>query len=461
MKRTLLSVLLMLLAAPALSSAYIPSYEASAPCVQISRTLQIGSRGSDVTSLQNYLVQSGYVGSWAITGYFGAATSAAVRNFQVMHGISAIGTVGPQTRSALSAGCSYAFTPYATTYEPYYPETPYTYTTPPTYAYTYPQQYQYPYYPQQPQYPVYPTAVQPSITSLSTMSGAVGTTVTIYGFGFQSTGNTVHFGRGVIANLRSIDGSTLTFTVPTQLTGYGSEVVTLGSYPVYVSTTYGSSNSTHFTVTGLTTQALPTIGNVSGPSTLNTHQSGTWYVTVGGVSQGTVMVEALWGDEQYYGAQYPSQQQVYLSGSQQQVSFTHSYANAGTYTITFKARNTTTGQAAQATYQVMVGGGSSTGTVVIDSIYPISGPAGTTLVIQGSGFLTSGNDVHFGIGGTRNVAAVNGNTIYYSVPHYLSTCDFTVGTCNAAAVLVQSGSYGVYVQNQNGTSATRTYTVTQ
>lgn len=454
MKRIFTLAVLVILSAPAVTAAYGTSYDVgNTPCVQLSRTLSIGSRGSDVTSLQQYLVQSGYIGSWALTGYYGAATAAAVRNFQVIHGIAATGSVGPQTRSALSAGCTYSFSPY-TNYS-YYQPTPYTYSTQPT-------PYVYPTYPYTTYQPPYTPVSAPRINSLSVLTGSVGTSVTVYGSGFQQEGNTVHFGRGIIANLRSFDGTSLTFTVPAQLTGYGSEVVTLGSYAVSVGTIYGTSNSVNFSVTGITNQFAPTIGNVSGPTTLGTNSTGTWYVTVGGVQQGSVVVEADWGDTYNYTYTQPAQQQVYLGSTQQQVSFTHAFSNPGTYTITFKVRNLTTGQIAQTTYLVVVGGTTGTsGSVVVDSIYPITGPAGTTLIIQGSGFLTTGNDVHFGIGGTRNVAAVNGNTIYYSVPHYISPCDFTVGICNSPATLVQSGSYGVYVQNQNGTSATRTYTVSQ
>jgi peptidoglycan hydrolase-like protein with peptidoglycan-binding domain len=46
------------------------------------RDLTVGSRGSDVTSLQSFLVAQNYPGggSWMITGYYGQATAAAVRN---------------------------------------------------------------------------------------------------------------------------------------------------------------------------------------------------------------------------------------------------------------------------------------------------------------------------------------------------------------------------------------------
>ncbi|MBP9669508.1 MAG: IPT/TIG domain-containing protein [Candidatus Pacebacteria bacterium] len=114
-----------------------------------------------------------------------------------------------------------------------------------------------------------------------------------------------------------------------------------------------------------------------------------------------------------------------------------------------------------ASVTVVVTGSTSGGTVTLSSIQPNAGSAGTTVVLTGSGFSTTGNDIHFGIGGTRNVAAINSSTIYYTVPHYVSPCDFTVGLCSAPAVLVQNGSYPLYVTNAQGTSQTFTFTVNQ
>lgn len=105
MKRIFTLAVLVILSAPAVTAAYGTSYDVgNTPCVQLSRTLSIGSRGSDVTSLQQYLVQSGYIGSWALTGYYGAATAAAVRNFQVIHGIAATGSVARRRAVHLALG---------------------------------------------------------------------------------------------------------------------------------------------------------------------------------------------------------------------------------------------------------------------------------------------------------------------------------------------------------------------
>jgi hypothetical protein len=63
--------------------------------------LTVGSRGADVTALQNA------VGVSPATGYFGAITKAAVIQYQIAKGITpAAGYVGAVTRAALNAGSS-------------------------------------------------------------------------------------------------------------------------------------------------------------------------------------------------------------------------------------------------------------------------------------------------------------------------------------------------------------------
>lgn len=61
-----------------------------------------GSSGEEVRQLQLKLTAGGYY-SGAITAYFGPATETAVKQFQTAHGISALGYVGPSTRTALNA----------------------------------------------------------------------------------------------------------------------------------------------------------------------------------------------------------------------------------------------------------------------------------------------------------------------------------------------------------------------
>lgn len=78
-------------------------WETSALEAQARRTLYWGSRGSDVSTLQQRLRSWGYYDG-PVTGYFGPETSSAVKFFQRRNGLRADGVVGPSTWSALGYG---------------------------------------------------------------------------------------------------------------------------------------------------------------------------------------------------------------------------------------------------------------------------------------------------------------------------------------------------------------------
>ncbi|MDD5068514.1 MAG: peptidoglycan-binding domain-containing protein, partial [Candidatus Pacebacteria bacterium] len=69
--------------------------------------LTVGSTGADVTALQNWLIENGFLSIPAATGYFGPLTQSAVAAYQTSVGITpAAGYVGPITRAKLNAGGS-------------------------------------------------------------------------------------------------------------------------------------------------------------------------------------------------------------------------------------------------------------------------------------------------------------------------------------------------------------------
>ena len=78
-------------------------------CPSLSRSLSIGSRGSDVAALQQFLSVQGYL-SVSATGYFGTLTKAAVGRWQAQNGITGsgggFGIFGPLSRSYLFKNCS-------------------------------------------------------------------------------------------------------------------------------------------------------------------------------------------------------------------------------------------------------------------------------------------------------------------------------------------------------------------
>lgn len=64
----------------------------------LTRQLQLGSRGADVSALQLFLAEDSTIyPQGLITGYFGTLTKAAVSKFQTLNGIPAVGRVGPAT----------------------------------------------------------------------------------------------------------------------------------------------------------------------------------------------------------------------------------------------------------------------------------------------------------------------------------------------------------------------------
>ncbi len=70
----------------------------------LTRQLQQGMSGSDVSSLQSFLAKDATIyPQGLVTGYFGTLTTSAVSNFQSRNGIATVGRVGPVTLAAINA----------------------------------------------------------------------------------------------------------------------------------------------------------------------------------------------------------------------------------------------------------------------------------------------------------------------------------------------------------------------
>ncbi len=80
-----------------------PSAPSTSSCT-FTRDLTLGSKGDDVTCLQNALISNGYAIAAGATGYFGAQTQAAVMAWQKAAGVSpAAGYFGPKSRAAFGS----------------------------------------------------------------------------------------------------------------------------------------------------------------------------------------------------------------------------------------------------------------------------------------------------------------------------------------------------------------------
>jgi len=95
MKKNTMALIIVLL----LASLYVKNASAE---TLISRSLQIGSRGKDVASLQKFLAADTLLyPSGLVTGYFGKDTQKAIKLLQSNNGLPPVGIVGPRTRELL------------------------------------------------------------------------------------------------------------------------------------------------------------------------------------------------------------------------------------------------------------------------------------------------------------------------------------------------------------------------
>ena len=89
----------MFLALLFVSSAALPMAHAA-----ITSSMGVGSSGSQVTQLQQFLATNSQIyPSGIVTGYYGPLTQAAVTQFQVAYGIDQVGQVGPITGAKMNS----------------------------------------------------------------------------------------------------------------------------------------------------------------------------------------------------------------------------------------------------------------------------------------------------------------------------------------------------------------------
>lgn len=96
----------------------------------------------------------------------------------------------------------------------------------------------------------------------------------------------------------------------------------------------------------------PTISGFSGPTTLSVNTAGTWTINASDPENGQLSYQIWWGDENVYA---PMMSGVAAAREFiQSTTFTHAYANAGTYIVTIIVRDNA-GQEAKTTSTVKVG----------------------------------------------------------------------------------------------------------
>lgn len=194
--------------------------------------------GGQVSALQSFLISNGYLRIAYPTGYFGAATTIAVAQYQRNNGLYPNGYADVPTRASIqSVSCGYVNNYYV---------------NPVNYC----DDNYYGYYNNC--YTDYDYQDQPQISRISPRSAEVGDTVTIYGSDFTKRENTVHFGNGGETGLSSSDGKKIKFTIPRYInpcdvneTSYcstNSQRVTDDRYPVFVSNDNGRTDVVYLEV---------------------------------------------------------------------------------------------------------------------------------------------------------------------------------------------------------------------
>lgn len=204
----------------------------------------------------------------------------------------------------------------------------------------------------------------------------------------------------------------------------------------------------------------PVISGVSGPTSLNTYQVGTWTVSVSSPLSGNLSYSVVWGDEVYPSATGSTQSPTNYN---QTATFNHTYTTAKLYWPTFYVRDTF-GNVTSSSISVSV---VNSTTPVIQYLQPTSGPINSMVTIVGTGFTQTGNRIVFGNLNTENnpvysVNSPNGTTLTFQVPqsNYMA-CWYSNPACMSAAMVTQPGNYQVSVINGNGvTSNQMTFTVT-
>ncbi|MBA3789352.1 peptidoglycan-binding protein [Patescibacteria group bacterium] len=306
------------------------------PLNQITQNLYFGSRDAytngEVSKLQTFLNQKGYF-SYPSIGIFGPLTLASVQRFQAANGVSSTGYVGPITRGVIQRMlCG----------NPVPPES------------------------------------SVNINSISPTSGAVGTTVSITGYGFTSD-NTVLFAGGAIRNVpvsssiaiacttdpncRGGIRQTLLFTVPSSigpncppgsLCPLYARLVTPGDYQISVQNTNGTSNAVTFTVTSgnpFPGQQPLTISGLDAPAHLSVGDTGSFTIHVSDIgASSNLHYSIVWGDE----LQTLSPASASFARTiQPSASVTHTYTRSGTFTPVFTVTNDA-GQSANISSTVVV-----------------------------------------------------------------------------------------------------------
>ena len=282
---------------------------------------EIGKRGDDVQGLQEFLNTEGYLSTTA-TGYFGPMTANAVARWQASQGVSAVGSMGPMSRERIRIWCGGGNTGCTKEYAPVCGSKPIVCITTPC------------------------NPIQQTYGNRCLMS-ADGATFAYEGACRDATrspsadpqckkwtdgkycGETCE---------RPSPGSTLIgCAIPMCLAPNAGTPPDRAPYCIEYFGNMGNKP--------------PVISGLSGPTTLTLNEQGTWKIDASDPENGNLSYSVTWGDEWLMmGAPRTSSADYSIV---QSTTFTHSYSNAGTYTVRVVVRDSA-GAEAQTSMTVTV-----------------------------------------------------------------------------------------------------------
>lgn len=271
-------------------------------------------------SLQEFLKGEGYLAVGA-TGYFGPATAQAVAKWQNSEGVSAIGNFGPLSRERIKIRCGGGVG-----------NTSGKFSTNPS------------------------TGMQPLTVDFT------------YQPGEESGQYYIDFGdgQGQVMDIHQIYCIRAPCISPSRAVHtYTTAGLYNASVSRYIACLYTNPRCmmaqpaplAYATVTvrgGTSNNLPPSISSFSGPTTLAVNASGTWTISASDPENGQLSYQVSWGDENVYA---PNMSAAF-GGREfvQTTTFTHTYAYAGTYTVTIVVRDSA-GQEAKSSSTVQVGRG--------------------------------------------------------------------------------------------------------
>ncbi len=262
-------------------------------CSILARNLSQGTRGDDVRGLQEFLSAEGYLSANA-TGYFGPMTMQAVAKWQASEGVSPAGSVGPMSRERIRYWCGGGKG---------------TLNASPTSGKA-------------------PLAVNFTYSPVSDDNGRY---YIEFGDGQGQPMDTqqIYCIRAPCIS-PSISSHTYT-TVGTYTANVSRYIPCLYTNPRCMMAQPAPLASVRIQVGGSTSGGVPTISSFSGPTTLAINASGTWTIQASDPEGQSLSYNVTWGDE--YRNIQPYASAATRDSFVQTTTFTHAYAQAGTYTV--------------------------------------------------------------------------------------------------------------------------------